>query len=250
IVTQTRLRGQIMVFVLILIGYWGLITFVPVPANDPTLAGKTPVTISPPRTVTPRFADRYSKTGNLAGYIDRHWLPGKISKPFHEYGSNEGLLSTIPAIATALLGVFAGHWLRTKKSGRDKFLGLAGAGVLCLAAGALWGYQFPIIKNIWTSSFVLLAGGWSLLLLALFYGVIDVLRFRAWSFFFVVIGANAITIYVGQNIIPFKEIAGFFLGGIARHTLAFEAVILAAGVLAFKWLFLLYLYRNKIFLRV
>ena len=114
----------------------------------------------------------------------------------------------------------------------------------------LWGHDFPIIKILWTSTFVLVAGGWSLLLLALFYTIIDVLKFRAWAFFFVVIGVNAITIYIATRIIPFDEIAHFFLGGVARYSGSFGPVILPIGTLAIEWLFLLHLYRNRIFLRV
>src|SRR4029077_19840451 len=111
----------------------------------------------------------YSKEGNLAGYVDRHWLPGKIKAAYYEYGDNEGLLSTIPAVGTALLGVLAGHWLRSRQSPWRKVGGLAVAGIACLVVGWRWSFYFPIIKNIWTSSFVLVAGGWSLLLLALFH---------------------------------------------------------------------------------
>ena len=80
----------------------------------------------------------------------------------------------------------------------------------------LWSRDFPVIKNLWTSTFVLVAGGWSLLLLALFYTIIDVLKLRAWAFFFVVIGVNAITIYVATSLIPFPEISRSLLGGVAR----------------------------------
>ena len=129
-------------------------------------------------------------------------------------------------------------------------LGLAGAGVLCLLVGTAWGAWFPVIKNLWTSSYVLVAGGWSLLLLALFHGVIDGIGLRRWAFFFTVIGANAITIYVVPRFLDFKKISQFFLGGVAAQAGSFGPVVLALGVLAAEWLFLLYLYRNKIFLRV
>ena len=82
----------------------------------------------------------------------------------------------------------------------------------------MWARDFPIIKILWTSTYVLIAGGWSLLLLALFYTIIDVLKLRAWAFFFVVIGVNAITIYIASRIIPFDDIARFFLGGVARNS--------------------------------
>jgi predicted acyltransferase len=132
----------------------------------------------------------------------------------------------------------------------QKVLGLAGAGVVCVLLGWAWGLCFPVIKNLWTSSFVLLAGGWSLLLLALFYGVIDLLRWRAWAFFFVVIGSNAITAYLLPHVIDFEKIGHFFLGGVQRHTGAFGPVVAALGVLAAQWLLLLYLYRRRLFLRV
>jgi predicted acyltransferase len=192
----------------------------------------------------------FSKAGNLAGYVDRHYLPGKIIPAYYGEGDNEGVLSTIPAVATALLGALAGQWLRSAKSPGWKVLGLVLAGISCLAAGWLWSYRFPIIKNIWTSSYVLFAGGWSLLLLALFYGIIDVLRFSAWAYFFVVIGANAITIYVLPRIVDFQKIAHFFVGGVARHTGSFGDVVTATAILAVQWLVLLYLYRNRLFLRV
>jgi predicted acyltransferase len=192
--------------------------------------------------------------GNLPGWVDRHYLPGKIMPEYYGHGDNEGLLSTLPAVATALLGVLAGRWLRSGRGPWTKVAGLAAAGTVAIGTGVVWGAWFPIIKNLWTSSFVLVAGGLSLVLLALFYAVVDVLRFRRWAFFFVVIGANAITIYVAPHFIDFPHCAAFFLGGIYRLgeqlvSDEFRAVLEAAGVLATEWLFLLFLYRKGIFLR-
>jgi predicted acyltransferase len=229
IVLNTGVRGQALITAAILLGYWALLAFVPAPGSQP---------------------GDFSMEGNLAGYIDRHFLPGRILKPYYGFGDNEGILSTVPAVATALLGALAGHWLRSGRSAAVTLFGLALAGLVSLGLGTLWGTSFPIIKNIWTSSFVLVAGGWSLLLLALFYGVIDVLGYRRWAFFFVVIGANAITIYVVPRFIDFPKIARFFLGGVIRHSGSFAPVALALAVLAVEWLFLLYLYRKKLFLRV
>jgi predicted acyltransferase len=229
IVMHTGVRGQALVTTAILLGYWALLAFIPAPGSSP---------------------GDYSMETNLAGYIDRHYLPGKIIPEYYGFGDNEGLLSTIPAVATALLGALAGHWLRSGRRPAAKVLGLVLAGVGSLLLGTAWGIWFPVIKNLWTSSFVLVAGGWSLLLLALFYGVIDVLGFRRWAFFFTVIGANAITIYVVPRFIDFPKIARFFLGGVARHSGSFAPVVTALGVLAVQWLFLLYLYRKRILLRV
>lgn len=229
IILHTGVRGQALVTAAILLGYWALLAFVPAPGSSP---------------------GDYSKETNLAGYIDRHYLPGKILTKYYGYGDNEGYLSTIPAVATTLLGALAGNWLRSGKRPSVKVLGLVLAGVGSLLLGTLWGTWFPVIKNLWTSSFVLVAGGWSLLLLAFFFAVIDVLGFRRWAFFFTVIGANAITIYVVPRFLDFPKVARFFLGGVARHSGSFGPVVLALGVLAVEWLFLLYLYRKRIFLRV
>ncbi len=221
-------RGRGILFVAILLGYWGLFALVPSP--------------------TSHTKGDYTRETNLAGYIDTHYLPGK---PYTVYGDNEGLLSTIPAIATALLGVFAGEWLRSVRSGWAKVGGLLLAGLICLGIGYGWGKFFPIIKILWTSSYVLVVGGWSLILLGLFYAIIDVLKLRAWAFPFVVIGMNAITIYFLPKIIDFQDISVFFLGGLAKLAGNPAGVALVvAGMLLVKWLLLLYLYRRRIFLRL
>ena len=229
----TTTRTQALIFGGILIGYWALLTFVPAPETHK--------------------AGDFSVETNLAGYVDRHFLPGKIYKGYYGFGDNEGLLSTIPAVATALLGVLAGQWLRTAQPPGVKAVGLIAAGAASVGLGYYWGREFPIIKNLWTSSFVLVAGGYSLMLLGLFYTVIDVWKLRFWTLFFVVIGMNAITIYIAQNIIPFRDVAGYFLNGFAQSRYCSDLarpILMAAGVLAVKWLFLYHLYRNKIFLRV
>jgi predicted acyltransferase len=225
----TKVRTQAILFGAILLGYWAILALVPVPGST---------------------AGDFTKETNLAGYLDRHYLPGKIYEDFYGYGDNEGLLSTIPAVATALLGVLAGHWLLSDKARWTKALGLALAGLACLGLGTLWGEVFPIIKILWTSSYVLVAGGWSLLLLALFYTIIDVLKLRAWAFFFVVIGVNAITIYVANEIIPFEEISRSLFGGVARLSGSFGPVVVPIGAVLVEWLLLLHLYRKGIFLRV
>src|SRR5262249_28081308 len=148
----------------ILLGYWALLATVPAPGGE---------------------AGDLSKEGNLGGYLDRHFLPGKILEKYYGHGDNEGLLSTVPAVATALIGALAGQWLRSGRPSTMRLMGLTLAGLVCIVAGTAWGGAFPIIKNLWTSSFVLVAAGWSLLLLTVFHGVIDVLGYRRWAFFFV-----------------------------------------------------------------
>lgn len=219
-------RTRVILFVAILLGYWALFALVPSPKSQ---------------------AGDYTKDTNLAGYIDQHYLPGKM---YRSYGDNEGLLSTIPAVATALLGVFAGEWLLSNRGKWLKALGLALAGLACLGLGTLWGHVFPVVKILWTSSYVLIAGGWSLILLSLFYTIIDVIKLRAWAFFFIVIGMNAITIYLATHFIPFDDMAREILGGVARYSGEFKPVVIPLGVLALEWLLLYHLYRNRVFLRV
>lgn len=224
-----RVRGLIAVSVAILLGYWGLLALVAAPGG---------------------IAGDYSKEGNLAGYVDRHWLPGKIMEQYYGYGDNEGILSTIPAIVTVMLGVFAGLWLKSSRSDWAKVGGLFAGGVSFVVLGTLWGQRFPVIKNLWTSSFVLIAGGWSLLLLCLFYTLVDVVRWQKWSFFWTVIGMNAIVMYVAPRFIDFDRMAVYFLGGVARLSGGAGDFLLEAGSMGAKWLFLYYLYRNRLFLRL
>ncbi len=230
IALHTDPRGQLLTLAAILLGYWAILAWVPNPETG--------------------VAGDLSAAGNLAGYLDRTYLPGRIMKEYYGYGDNEGLLSTLPAVGTALLGVLAGRWLRSPAGPAVKTLGLAAAGAVCLGLGEVWSLKFPIIKNLWTSSFVLVAGGWSLLLLALFYGVIDGLKWQAWAFPLMVIGVNAITIYVVPRFLDFKHFSQFFLGGVSRHSGALGPAVLEAGVLIAEWLFLYWLYRQRLFLRV
>jgi predicted acyltransferase len=244
IVMNTGVIVQFLLTVAILVGYWALLAYVPAPGQQP---------------------GDLSIEHNLAGWLDREYLAtvSSIKKAYYGFGDNEGILSTIPAIATTLLGALTGHWLRSGQAKAVKLTGLILAGAALLAMGYYWGHSFPsvtnyvipafpIIKILWTSSYVLVAGGWSLLLLALFYGVIDVVGLRAWSIFFVVIGVNAITIYVLQErIIDFQHMAHFFLSGTLKLTdAAAHPLILAFGDVMLKWLFLFFLYRNRIYLRV
>jgi predicted acyltransferase len=222
-------RALVASLVGILVGYWMILVWVPVPGG---------------------VAGDLSPAGNFAGYLDRTLLPGKIYEEYYGHGDNEGLLSTLPAIATVLLGIFAGQWLKSERGPWTKVAGLAVSGAFLLGLGILWGNTFPIIKNLWTSSFVLVAGGWSLLLLSLFYCLIDVLGFQKWAWVWIVIGANAITIYMLQEFVPFDSVSEFFFRGLASLNGSASAWILAGGALLLKWLLLVFLYRNRIFLRL
>jgi predicted acyltransferase len=174
----------------LLLGYWVLLTFVPVPGG---------------------VAGDYTRGHNLANWVDAHWLPGKVW--YGDYDP-EGLLSTLPAIASALLGVFAGRWMRdTSVAPERKLRGLLVAGGALLVLGYAWSAQFPLIKRIWTSSYALVAGGWSVLLLALFYWVIDLRRLTRWAVPFVWIGSNALLIYLVSHVVDFRAVSAWFVGG-------------------------------------
>lgn len=226
IVVHTKWRTQAIIVAAVLILYWLAMMLIPVPNYG---------------------AGNLTMEGCLSSYIDQQLIPGEL---YYGYGDNEGLISTLPAICTVLLGALAGHWLRSGQSGNRKAAGLALAGIVSLLIGLLWGLVFPIIKIIWTSSYVMVAGGWSLLLLALFYWIIDVKGYRKWAFFFIVIGMNPITIYFLQRFVDFNGIAEFFLLGVAKHAEMFKPLILPLGALLVGWLFLWFLYRHRIFFKV
>ena len=124
------------------------------------------------------------------------------------------------------------------------------AGGICLVLAWLWNMEFPINKNLWTSSFVLRCAGLSLLLLALFYLVIDVWRLREWAFPLIVIGSNSILIYMAGRFIDFDHISQFFFKGALRGTGAYQPLLGLMAVFLVKWLFLYLLYKKRIFLRV
>ncbi len=209
-------------------GYWAVMTFVPVPGIG---------------------AGDFAEGRNLANWIDAHFLPGFKWDGDHD---PEGLLSTLPAIATGLLGVFAGEWLRrSDRDARRKVVALLGAGVVLIAAGWLWHLQFPVVKKLWTSSFVLVAGGYSCLLLAAFYWVIEMRGCKRWAVPFVWIGMNPITIYLSHAVINYDKIARNLGGGpVAALFGVWSEVWLHFLVLLFGFVLAWFLYSRKIFLRV
>jgi len=228
-----RLRGVIVAFVTLLVSYWALMTFVPVPGIG---------------------AGSFAKGANLANWIDFHYLPGR---KWDGTWDPEGLLSTLPAIGTCLMGVFAGMLLMNPRMPpQQKSLWLIGAGIVTVLAGHLWGLQFPVIKSLWTSSFVLVAGGYSLLLLGVMHQLIDVWGIKAWSTIFVWVGANAITLYFLNNVASFEQFATRFVGGDVAAFVDWAVTpgtgyfIAYAGGLTVAVTLAGFLYRRKIFLRV
>lgn len=217
-----RLQGGLAGVLLVI--YWALMRFVPVPGHG---AG----------VLTP--------DGNLAIWVDKALL-GR----FQDGTPYSWILSSLGFGATVLVGVLAGHLLRAQLPGKRKVLLLTASGLGCLLAGWLWSFDFPIIKHIWTSSMVLWAGGWSLLLLALFYGVLDVLGFRRLGFVFTVIGMNAIVTYMAGDFINFGYTSDALFGGLAKHLGIFGPFLVAFGAVGVLWLGLYYMYRNRTFVRI
>lgn len=228
---NTNLRWRIVWFWTLLIGYWILLMLFP--AHD---LGST---------------DIYSQEGNLTSFIDRMIMPGRLYLGNHD---PEGIFSTIPAIGTALLGMFTGEFMLSKYLADKplrKTLYLFIAAIILMIIGKLWNLSFPINKNIWTSSFVCFVGGLSLLLFTIFHLVIDVWQYRKWAFFFVVIGLNPITIYLTERIVNFRSATKFFFGGLEDiMPEVWKPLIEGIGITAVAWVFLYILYKKKIFLKV
>jgi len=227
------LRGLVAAFVALMVGYWALMTFVPVPGIG---------------------AGNFAPDQNLANWIDAHYLPGRLWDVTRD---PEGLLSTLPAIGSCLLGVFAGMVLRDiNRKPQQKSLWLIGGGIALAAAGHLWALQFPIIKALWTPSFVLVAGGYSAILLGVVHQIVDVWGLKKWATVFVWIGANAILLYFINGMVGFEPVATRLVGGdvgfffdatVAKGTGLFVANLLG---MAFVVLLARFLYQRQIFLRV
>lgn len=221
-------KWQIFWFWFLIIGYWLLLKFTSAPgfpAGDLTMQG------------------------NIASYMDRSILPGRLYLKIHD---PEGLFSTIPAISTGLLGILTGITLKkTTLTPQQKTIRIAVVGIIFLILAQIWNLDFPINKNLWTSSFVLNVGGLSLLLMALFYYVIDVLGYQKWAFFFKVIGMNSILIYISGRFIDWEYATkGFFNWLLYFFNDPYKLVVGAICFVFIKWLFLYFMYKKKVFLRV
>lgn len=170
---RANLRVTAAVAIALIVGYWAVMTFVPVPGYG---------------------AGHLGKEDNLGAYIDRTLMPGHLWSESVTWDP-EGILSTFPAIASLLIGILAGEWLRSTRRDRQKAIGLASAGLVFLVVGRLLHPFFPINKNLWTSTFVLFTGGFAMLALAACYWLVDVRGWRKWTPPFLVFGMNAILAY-------------------------------------------------------
>jgi predicted acyltransferase len=273
----------------LLIGYWALMTFTPIrdlqltraniarvaeQSGDEKAAAYFRNSNSPnPSTVknspawsaaqslfnatTNRVTGKFDKGYNVSDHFDFQYLPGMKYDTFFD---PEGMLSTIPAIATCLLGIFAGLLLQNPALPEIRKVSLLlGSGAIAAVAGWLWNFQFPVVKKIWTSSYVLVAGGYSAILMGLFYLIVDVWKKQTWCQPFVWIGMNSITIYLAANILGsggFRRLSTRLVGGDiktffdTRVTDGFGDLVVALVGLALAIWFVRFLYKRKIFLRI
>jgi len=236
-----------------LVGYWVLIRWVPIPGVG-----------MPGRDVP--FMDM---TQNLTSWIDRHVFPHHLYlyPPDHNVRDPEGLLSDLPAIGTTLMGVLSGIWLRSNRSVKTRTTGLAAACIASLAVGYLWSLAFPLNKNMWTSSFVLVAGGYSLALLTFAFWAVEQMNWRkGWTYVWIVFGSNAIAAYMFSELMPGilynihvgnpHDPHSNLLAWIAYHTVAhipdpgWAAFAYSVSFTAFCFIPVWILYKKKIFLKI
>lgn len=247
IFVNTNWKQQAIIALALMLVYWGLMTLIPVPGCEVTT-----------------FND---KACNLAAYLDRTiigeghiWRSAKVYDP-------EGLLSTIPAIATTIAGILCGHWLRQKKEDNDKVASMFFFGVVLVTIGWMWNFWFPINKSLWTSSYVVFTAGMALCFLGFCYWLIDIKGYRSWTKPFVIFGVNALALFVGSGLMarimglirlqgaePGKDISlqGWIFNNVfLPFAEPINASLAYAICFILVWLFLMWLlYRKNIYIKV
>ena len=223
-ILELKLKWQIGITSAILFIYWGIMALVPIPGIG---------------------AGIYERDTNLALYVDN-----AVLGHFQEGDGWTYIITNLTFVCSVMLGVFGGQILLSNRPAMRKVGQLALIGICCIIAGKIWGIWFPIIHHLWTSSLVLFASGLSYLLLSLFYLVIDVWGFKKWAFPFVVIGMNAIAVYVATHLFSFSIIGNVFVGGLAKYLGQWNDFIQAVAALAVVWLILYWMYRKKTFIKI
>lgn len=212
----------------ILLGYYAAVFLIPVPGFG---------------------AGDLSFEGNLIGWFDRTFMPGRLLQKTYD---ENALLTQFPAMCLTVLGTFAGSKLReTSSNGNAKTLWLLACGAISIVIGLIWSLHFPINKHLWSSSFILLTAGMAFIFLAVFYYVIEILGWRRWTFFFEVIGLNSIAIYLLCRFVNFEAIAYKLFGGLYAFTdEKWHNVFGALGGLALTWWLMYFLYKKRIFFKI
>jgi predicted acyltransferase len=224
LVLNTSIWVQFILTLVLLLFYWAVFMFIPVPGGD---------------------GEIFSGKMNLAIYIDN-----TVLGPFHKSGSWQ-VLATISFISNMLLGVLVGHILNATRDKKYKLKLLFAAGIVMFLTGAIWGQFFPVIRSLWTSSFVLLTCGITVLLLAVFYLIIDILGYTKWAFFFIVFGVNSIAIYMMAHMFDFRLIGNIFIGGLIRFLpLSVQDFIQAITAMTVMWLIMYWMYCKKTFIKI
>ena len=224
VVLNTKWRFQLIFVSILLIVYWLIFLLIPVPGWE---------------------GEIFSAEMNLAIYIDN-----VVLGPFHKAGSWQ-VLATISFVSNMLLGVLAGQLLVSNIDQKRKVRLLAIAGIAMIIVGMIWAYFFPVIRSLWTSTFVLVTCGFTTVLLALFYYLIDLLGHQKWAFFFIVFGANSIAIYMMAHMFDFSLIGNIFVGGLSSlFRPEVGNFIRALAAMSVMWLIMYYMYIKKTFIKV
>lgn len=223
LVLNTSTLVQFSVTAVFLLLYWAIFLFIPVPGWQGGI---------------------YSGEMNIAIHIDNIILGP------HSQGAGR-VLATMTLIANMLLGVLIGKLIFSGRSKKDKTKLLFIYGLAMLFVGFIWGQYFPLIRNLWASSFVLVTCGISTLVLAVFYLIIDVWGHSKWAFFFIVFGANSITIYMMAHMFDFRLIGDIFVGGLSSFfNTNIQGFIQALAAMAVMWLIMYWMYRKKTFIKI
>jgi predicted acyltransferase len=192
---RTSWKQQLAMVFTILFGYWALMTLVPVP--DSGVAGR--MVLDQPEAVLSAWLDR-----TILG-VNHLWAGSKTWDP-------EGLLSTLPAVGTMMIGTFAGRWIGEKERPlTERLSAMFAVGALLMVAGSMWGWVFPINKSLWTSSYVVFTAGAGAVALATCLWIIDVCQLRRWTFPFVVYGMNPMLAFLGSGLMARLTVSVFTL---------------------------------------
>lgn len=284
-------RALVAITAALLLGYWGLMKYMPIRdiqmqpdalatlaqqqgkpqlaaqfraindyTNNPSAVKNSPVMAAARKmylSTTNMVKGKYEMGYNVCNDFDFEHLHGRL---YNSFWDPEGLLSTIPAIATGLFGIFAGLFLMNKSVPDErKVVWLIAMGIAGVIFGFVWGIQFPVVKKIWTSSYVLVAGGYSAILLGAFYWIVDVKKWQLWCRPFVWVGMNPITLYMVSNLTGgegYRKMAARLGGGPVLEYLNThvaqgfgDVVVSLVSIGLFFWL-AGFMYRRKIFLRL